>query len=46
MSNNNGRVFLTGDTHGNFSRVISFCKEHHLTADDALIILGDVGLNY
>lgn len=46
MSNNNGRVFLTGDTHGSFSRVISFCKEHHLTADDALIILGDVGLNY
>lgn len=46
MSNSNGRVFLTGDTHGSFSRVISFCKEHHLTADDALIILGDVGLNY
>lgn len=46
VNNNKGRVFLTGDTHGRFSRVVSFCQEHHLTADDVLIILGDVGLNY
>lgn len=41
-----GRVFLTGDTHGRFSRIESFCKKQHLTEDDVLVILGDVGLNY
>ena len=39
-------IILTGDTHRNFKRVISFTKKHKTTRDDILIILGDVGINY
>lgn len=38
--------YRTGDTHGDLSRIVDFCKEHHLTEKDTMIILGDVGLNY
>ena len=38
--------YITGDTHGNFSRIAAFCRERHTTKEDVLIILGDVGLNY
>jgi len=39
-------IFLTGDTHGNFARIIDFTKKHNTTKDDLLIMLGDVAINY
>ena len=39
-------VYLTGDTHGRFERIALFCRRQKLEAGDALIILGDAGLNY
>lgn len=39
-------VYITGDCHGNFDRILCFCQQYNTTTDDILIILGDVGLNY
>ena len=39
-------VYLTGDTHGRFERIVSFCKFFELTREDTVVILGDAGLNY
>lgn len=39
-------VYLTGDTHGRFDRVVDFCLSKGLTRENTFIILGDVGLNY
>lgn len=39
-------IFVTGDTHGNFNRIKSFCRENETTKDDVLVILGDVGINF
>jgi len=39
-------VYLTGDIHGNPSRVIAFSERNELTENDTIIILGDVGANY
>ena len=39
-------IFLTGDTHRNFSGVVNFIDKHKTTKDDLLIILGDTGINY
>ena len=39
-------VYLSGDTHGHFDRIISFCNKQNVTSKDTLIILGDAGLNY
>lgn len=44
-----GRLFITGDIHANFKdikRIKKFCKENETTKEDAMIILGDVGVNY
>ena len=41
-----GRFFLTGDTHGNFNRILGFCQIYNTTKDDILCILGDAGVNY
>lgn len=38
--------YITGDTHGDFSRIEKFCEENETTIDDVLIILGDAGINY
>ena len=46
MNEVEGRVFLTGDTHGRFERIVDFCEQNQLSNVDILIILGDVGLNY
>ena len=40
------RVFITGDTHGNFRRVKTFCEQQGTTKEDVVIVLGDAGLNY
>lgn len=39
-------VYITGDIHGDPSRVIDFAKDMNLTKKDTIIILGDVGANY
>lgn len=39
-------IYLTGDTHGSFVRVCTFCRRMQTTRDDILIILGDAGVNY
>ena len=41
-----GRFFLTGDTHGNFSRIETFCRRFSTNKNDILCILGDAGINY
>jgi 3-oxoacid CoA-transferase subunit A len=39
-------IYITGDTHRDFTRVTAFCDRFGTTKDDTLIILGDVGINY
>lgn len=39
-------IYITGDTHRDFGRIIDFCEENETTKDDVLIILGDAGINY
>ena len=40
-----GMVYITGDTHRDFSRIESFCRYFETTTKDVMIILGDVGIN-
>ena len=39
-------IVLTGDTHRDFTRIETFCREQDTTRDDLIIILGDAGINY
>ena len=39
-------IYLTGDTHGDFDRIIHFCEKMQTTRADVMIILGDAGFNY
>lgn len=39
-------IYITGDTHGNLDRIVTFYEDNHLKDKDVIIILGDVGLNY
>lgn len=39
-------IYITGDTHSDFSRFENFCRKMEPSADDVMIILGDAGLNY
>lgn len=39
-------IYITGDTHRDFSRIKWFCQKHHTSVDDIMIILGDAGINY
>lgn len=39
-------IYVTGDTHGQFGRVESFCERFETTREDVLIILGDAGVNF
>jgi DNA repair exonuclease SbcCD nuclease subunit len=39
-------IYITGDTHGDFKRITSFCNNYKTSIDDVLIILGDAGINY
>lgn len=38
--------YITGDTHGDFSRYFDFTDKINPTEDDTMIVLGDAGLNY
>ena len=40
------RVFVTGDTHGQFCRIAEFCHSMDTSPDDIMIVLGDAGINY
>lgn len=39
-------TYVTGDTHGDFSRFIYFSSRVKPTKDDVMVVLGDAGLNY
>lgn len=39
-------VYITGDKHGSYAGVRSFCATHNTTKDDVLIVLGDNGINF
>jgi hypothetical protein len=39
-------IYITGDTHGEFSRFTDFCQRFETTKNDIMIILGDAGINY
>lgn len=39
-------IYITGDTHGDFSRVFTFCERNKITKQDILIVLVDAGINY
>ena len=36
-------IYITGDTHGDFSRIERFCEKFQPSRDDIMIILGDAG---
>lgn len=38
--------YITGDTHGDFSRYFDFADQVKPTEKDTMIVLGDAGLNY
>lgn len=39
--------YITGDTHGDFTRIYDFCEFTKTTQkDDVMIVLGDAGINY
>lgn len=40
------RVFVRGDTHGNFDFLPYFCDSFNTDINDVLIILGDAGINF
>lgn len=39
-------VYVTGDTHGDLTRIKNFIVRFNCTSDDIIVILGDVGINY
>ena len=39
-------IYITGDTHGEFDRIVQFCETMQTSREDIMIILGDAGFNY
>ena len=39
-------IYITGDTHGQFGRIETFCERFGTSREDILIILGDAGINF
>ena len=39
-------VYLTGDTHGRFERIVDFCSRREMDRENTFVILGDAGLNF
>jgi 3-oxoacid CoA-transferase subunit A len=39
-------VYVTGDTHRDFTHVQAFCARFQTSRDDVLVVLGDAGINY
>lgn len=46
MAKKKSMIVLTGDTHGDFLRIVFFCESAGTVKDDILIILGDAGINF
>lgn len=38
--------YITGDCHGDFSKIAFFCEHQKTTVVDVMIILGDFGVNH
>lgn len=38
--------YITGDPHGDFRHIKRFARAEGLTAEDVIVVLGDVGANY
>ena len=38
--------YITGDCHGEFSKIAFFCEHHKTSIKDVMIILGDFGVNH
>lgn len=39
-------IYITGDTHGSYSRIRKFCRRQQSSRQDLMIVLGDTMLNY
>lgn len=39
-------IYITGDTHGQFGRIVDFCERFRTSKEDVMIILGDAGINF
>ena len=39
-------IYITGDTHGEFQRILNFAERVHASKADVMIILGDAGINF
>lgn len=39
-------IYITGDTHRDFSRIGDFCRRMKTKKSDIMIVLGDAGINY
>ena len=39
-------IYITGDTHGDFSRIAHFCVLMNTKQDDIMIIPEDAGINF
>ena len=39
-------IYITGDTHGEFQRILNFAERVHASKQDVMIILGDAGINF
>lgn len=39
-------IYITGDTHRDFTHIKKFCVEQNTTINDTMIILGDACINY
>ena len=39
-------IYITGDIHGEVSRVADAVERFQITSEDMIVILGDVGMNY
>lgn len=39
-------IYYTGDIHGSSFEIVRFCQRMQLTAEDTIVLLGDVGANF
>ena len=43
IGRDDGMIYITGDTHGEFGRIEAFCRRFGTCKEDVMIILGDAG---
>lgn len=46
IGRDDGMIYITGDTHGEFGRIEAFCRRFETCKEDVMIILGDAGINF